>query len=193
MISVSGKNWEEEFTNKRLIEKIKIDHGFNDIQSKIILSRNYSSEEIYLIKNKIELKNPFYNTKDFLLGYQLLEKSLNNHKKILIIGDYDVDGCMATSLFVNFLKRKNAKVNYYIPDRFKDGYGASENLIIRLIKQFDPGLIIFLDCGTNSHTAVEYIRTRKIHSLIIDHHNTNYPYPLSDVFINPKKKVEYSN
>jgi hypothetical protein len=58
MISVSGKNWEEEYTNKRLIEKIKIDHGFNDIQSKIILSRNYSSEEIYLIKNKIELKKP---------------------------------------------------------------------------------------------------------------------------------------
>jgi single-stranded-DNA-specific exonuclease len=193
MISVSGKYWEEQYTNKRLLEKIKIDHNFNETQSKIILSRNYTNEEIYLIKNKIELKNPFYNTKDFLLGYQLLEKSINNDKKILIIGDYDVDGCMATSLFVNFLKRKNAKVNYYIPDRFNDGYGASKNLIIRLIKQFDPGLIIFLDCGTNSHTAVEYIRTRKIHSLIIDHHNTNNLYPESDVFINPKKKVEYSN
>jgi len=193
MISVSGRYWEEQYTNKRLLEKIKIDQNFNEIQSKIILSRNYTNEEIYLIKNKIELKNPFYNTKDFLLGYQLLEKSLNNHKKILIIGDYDVDGCMATSLFVNFLKRKNAKVNYYIPDRFNDGYGASKNLIIRLIKQFDPGLIIFLDCGTNSHAAVEYIRTRKIHSLIIDHHNTNNLYPESDVFINPKKKVEYSN
>jgi single-stranded-DNA-specific exonuclease len=193
MTSVSGRYWEEQYTNKRLVEKIKIDHNFNEIQSKIILSRNYTNEEIYLIKNKIELKNPFYNTKDFLSACQLLEKSINNHKKILIIGDYDVDGCMATSLFVNFLKRKNAKVNYYIPDRFNDGYGASENLIIRLIKKFDPGLIIFLDCGTNSHTAVEYIRTRKIHSLIIDHHNTNYPYPESDVFINPKKKVEYSN
>jgi single-stranded-DNA-specific exonuclease len=153
MISVSGKNWEELYTNKRLVEKIKIDYGFNEIQSKIILSRNYTSEEIYLIKNKIELKNPFYNTKDFLLGYQLLEKSLNNHKKILIIGDYDVDGCMSTSLFVNFLKTKNAKVNYFIPDRFNDGYGASKNLIIRLIKKFDPGLIIFLDCGTNSHDS----------------------------------------
>jgi single-stranded-DNA-specific exonuclease len=193
MISVSGRYWEEQYTNKRLVEKIKIDHNFNEIQSKIILSRNYTNEEIYLIKNKIELKNPFYNTKDFLSACQLLEKSINNHKKILIIGDYDVDGCMATSLFVNFLKRKNAKVNYYIPDRFNDGYGASKNLIIRLIKQFNPALIIFLDCGTNSHAAVEYIKTRKIHSLIIDHHNTNNLYPESDVFINPKKKVEYSN
>src|SRR6056300_725665 len=193
MISVSGKNWEELFANKRLVEKIKIDHGFNEIQSKIILSRNYTSEEIHLIKNKIELKNPFYNTKDFLLGCELLEKSLNNQNKILIIGDYDVDGCMSTSLFVNFLKTKNAKVNYFIPDRFRDGYGASKNLIIRLIKQFNPYLIIFLDCGSNSNEALKHIKNKKIHSLIIDHHNTNNPYPESDVFINPKKKVEYSN
>src|SRR6056300_919964 len=193
MISVSGRYWEEQYTNKRLLEKIKIDHNFNEIQSKIILSRNYTNEEIYLIKNKIELKNPFYNTKDFLLGCELLEKSLNNQNKILIIGDYDVDGCMSTSLFVNFLKTKNAKVNYFIPDRFRDGYGASKNLIIRLIKQFNPYLIIFLDCGSNSNEALKHIKNKKIHSLIIDHHNTNNPYPESDVFINPKKKVEYSN
>jgi len=144
MISVSGKHWEELNTNKRLVEKIKIDHGLSDIQSKIILSRNYTSEEIYLIKNQIDLKNPFYNTKDFLQGCELLNKNLNRQSKILIIGDYDVDGCMSTSLLVNFLKQKNARVNYFIPDRFKDGYGASKELIIRLIKQFDPNLVIFL-------------------------------------------------
>src|SRR6056300_1223754 len=192
MISISGKNWEEEYTNKRLIEKIKIDHGFNDIQSKIILSRNYSSEEIYLIKNKIDLKNPFYNTKDFLLGCEILEKNLKSQSKVLIIGDYDVDGCMSTCILFNFLKQNNAKVNYIIPDRFKDGYGASKNLIIKLIKQFDPNLIIFLDCGSNSYEAIKFIKSKKIQSLIIDHHNVNNPYPDSDVFINPKKRVEYN-
>ena len=192
MISVSGKNWEEEYTNKRLIEKIKIDHGFNDIQSKIILSRNYSSEEIYLIKNKIELKNPFYNTKDFLLGCELLEKNLKSQSRVLIIGDYDVDGCMSTSILFNFLKKNNARVNYIIPDRLKDGYGASRKLIIKLIKQFDPNLVIFLDCGSNSYEAIKFIKSKKIQSLIIDHHNVNNPYPDSDVFINPKKRVEYN-
>src|SRR5210317_1102542 len=193
MISVSGKNWEELYTNKRLVEKIKIDHGLNDIQSKIILSRNYASEEIHLIKNRIDLINPFYNTKDFLQGCELLNKNLNKQNKILIIGDYDVDGCMSTSLLVNFLKQKTTRVNYFIPDRFKDGYGASKQLIIRLIKQFDPSLIIFLDCGSNSFDAIKYIKTKKIESLVIDHHNTNNPYPGADVFINPKKEVEYNN
>jgi single-stranded-DNA-specific exonuclease len=193
MISVSGKNWEELYANKRLVEKIKIDHGLNDIQSKIILSRNYTNEEIHLINNSIELKNPFYNTKDFLQGCELLNKNLNRQNKILIIGDYDVDGCMSTSLLVNFVKKKNARVNYFIPDRFKDGYGASRQLIIRLIKQFSPNLVIFLDCGSNSHEAIKYIKTKQIKSLIIDHHNTNSLYPKADVFINPKKKVEYKN
>ena len=193
MISVSGKDWEEEYTIKRLVEKIKIDHCLNDIQAKIILSRNYSKEEIYLIKNKIDLKNPFHNTKDFLLACELLKKNLKNQNKILIIGDYDVDGCMSTSLLVNFLKEKNANIDYFIPDRFKDGYGASKDLVIKLIKQFDPKLIIFLDCGSSSYDAIEYINTKKIQTLIIDHHNTKYPYPVVNVFINPKKNSEYKN
>jgi len=193
MISVSGKNWEELYANKRLVEKIKIDHGLNDIQSRIILSRNYTSEEIHLINNRIELKNPFYNTKDFLQGCELLNKNLNRQNKILIIGDYDVDGCMSTSLLVNFLKKKSARVNFFIPDRFKDGYGANKDLIKILIKQYDPDLIIFLDCGSNSYEAIEYIKTKKIESLIIDHHNTSNPYPKANVFINPKKKGEYNN
>ena len=193
MISVSGKDWEEEYTIKRLVEKIKIDHSLNDIQAKIILSRNYSKEEIYLIKNKIDLKNPFHNTKDFLLACELLKKNLKNQNKILIIGDYDVDGCMSTSLLVNFLKEKNANIDYFIPDRFKDGYGASKDLVIKLIKQFDPKLIIFLDCGSSSYDATEYINTKKIQTLIIDHHNTKYPYPVVNVFINPKKNSEYKN
>jgi len=193
MISVSGKDWEEEYIIKRLVEKIKIDHSLNDIQAKIILSRNYSKEEIYLIKNKIDLKNPFHNTKDFLLACELLKKNLKNQNKILIIGDYDVDGCMSTSLLVNFLKEKNANIDYFIPDRFKDGYGASKDLVIKLIKQFDPKLIIFLDCGSSSYDATEYINTKKIQTLIIDHHNTKYPYPVVNVFINPKKNSEYKN
>ena len=162
MISVSGKNWEELYANKRLVEKIKIDHGLNDIQSKIILSRNYTSEEIHLINNRIELKNPFYNTKDFLQGCELLNKNLNRQNKILIIGDYDVDGCMSTSLLVNFLKQKNSRVNYFIPDRFKDGYGASKKLIISLVRQQNPDLIILLDCGSNSVEAINYLREKNI-------------------------------
>ena len=193
MISVSGKYWEEIKFNKRIIDKIKIDHNLNDIQSKIVLTRNYSDEEIFLIKNIIKLNNPFLNSKDFLIGCRLLKTNIENKKKILIIGDYDVDGCMATSLLVNFITYNNSRVDYYIPDRFKDGYGASKNLIIELIKKFNPNLIVFLDCGSNSNDAIKYLKSKMIKTLVIDHHNTVIPYPDADVFINPKKKeIEYN-
>jgi len=193
MISISGKNWEEIKANHRLVEKIKIDNNFNEIQSKLILSRNYTKEEIYLIKNHIEINNPFYNTKDFLSACQLLKNNINKQSKILIVGDYDVDGCMSTILLVNFIKKNKSDVKYYIPDRFKDGYGASKKLITSLSKQHNPDLIILLDCGSNSFEAINYLREKNIQTLIIDHHNTTEPYPLSDVFINPQKKKDYNN
>jgi single-stranded-DNA-specific exonuclease len=193
MKSVSGKYWEELSTNKRLIEKIKIDHALDDIQSKLVLSRNYSKEEIYLIKNKIPLHNPFLKTKDFLSGIKILQNTIINNEKILIIGDYDVDGCVSTSLMVNFLKKNNVNLNYYIPDRFKDGYGASQKLIDRLIKKCTPKLIIFLDCGSNSNEALTYLNSKSIKSIVIDHHNTQKPYPPCNVFINPKKNIDYKD
>ena len=162
MQSISGKNWEEIVVENRLIEKIKIDENFDDIQAKIVISRFFSKEEIFSINNKINFSNPFHNNKDFLSACDLLELHISNQNEILIIGDYDVDGCLSTGLMVKFLKKNNAKINYYIPDRFKDGYGASKKLIIRLTKKYNPNLIIFLDCGSNSYDALRYIETQKI-------------------------------
>jgi len=81
MISISGKNWEEIKTTHRLVEKIKIDNNLNEIQSKLVLSRNYSKEEIYLIKSHIEINNPFQKTKDFLLACELLKIILKKKVK----------------------------------------------------------------------------------------------------------------
>ena len=193
MKSISGKNWEEIKLSKRLIDKVKIDHNLNDIQSKLIISRNFSEEEVFLIKNKVDFTNPFLHTNDFLSAVRLLKKNILENNKILIIGDYDVDGCLSTSLMVKFLNFYKSKVNFYIPDRFKDGYGADLNLIKRLINKYNPKLVIFLDCGSSSNSAIKYIHSKSISSLIIDHHNTFIPYPLPDVFINPKKNVGYKN
>jgi single-stranded-DNA-specific exonuclease len=191
MISISGKYWEEVKVQKRLIDKIKIDYDLSENQAKLAISRKFTDEDFFLINKELEFKNPFLKTNDFLFGCELLNENIKNKKNILIIGDYDVDGCMSTSLFINFLKKNNVKVNYYIPDRFNDGYGASEELIIKLTDKFKTNLIIFLDCGSNSYDAIKYLKSKKIKTFIIDHHNTKLPYPESDIFINPKKNTNY--
>ncbi|MSP11265.1 MAG: single-stranded-DNA-specific exonuclease RecJ [Pelagibacteraceae bacterium] len=191
MISVSGKNWEETKINKRILDKIKIENNFSEIEAKIIVSRNFDHEEIYSINNQLKISNPFYNVDDFSKCFQTLNNVMFNKGKILIIGDYDVDGSVATALMIKFLKNLNYPFDFYIPDRVKDGYGASLKLIKNLVKS-KPNLIIMLDCGSNSNDSVDYLNDSKIDTIIIDHHDIYQPYPNTENLINPKKKCTYN-
>ena len=103
MLSVSGKNWEEIKVSNRILDKLKNEKNFSEIVSKIIISNNFDDLEINTLKEKISLHNPFYKTNDFIEDTNILKNSLNNNDKIIILGDYDVDGCVSTSLLVNFL------------------------------------------------------------------------------------------
>ena len=192
MLSVSGKSWEETKVSSRILDKLKNEKNFSEIVSKIIISNNFDDLEINTIKEKISLQNPFYKTNDFIEATNIFNNSLNNNDKIMILGDYDVDGCVSTSLLVNFFNKLNYKFfSYYVPNRFTDGYGASLNLIKKLEIQ-KPNLIILVDCGSTSNATVNYLQSKKIKTIIIDHHEINKPYPKANCIINPKKNVDYS-
>jgi single-stranded-DNA-specific exonuclease len=188
MISVSGKNWTEQKVDKNLIEKFKQDYGYGDILSKLIISRNYNSSEIYGIDNKQKLINIFKDDKDFQKASQILLKAIKNNDNICILGDYDVDGVCATSLLVRYFTHINQKHFFFIPDRTKDGYGASKKLFQKLILK-KPKLSIMVDCGSTSNEAIDYLNKHNIESIIIDHHEINKPYPKSNAIINPKKEL----
>jgi single-stranded-DNA-specific exonuclease len=188
MISVSGKTWTEQKVNKNLVEKFKQDYGLGNLLSKLIISRNYDASEIYGVNNKQKLLNILKDDKDFQKASQILLKAINNNENICILGDYDVDGACATSLLVRYFNHINQKHFYYIPDRTKDGYGASKKLFQKLILK-KPELIIMVDCGSTSNEAIDYLNKHNIKSIIIDHHEINKPYPKSNVIINPKKEL----
>ena len=107
MISVSGKKWEQKKINKNLVDKLKQDFNFSDILSRLIISRKFESDEIATINADLNLNNVFLNNKDFNQSIKLVANSIYNKEKICILGDYDVDGSTATSLFVKFLKSIN--------------------------------------------------------------------------------------
>ena len=125
MISVSGREWQERKFNKNLAEKIQQDYNFSKILSQLIVSRNFTKNEIHLIDNNLNLSNVFQKNQDFIKSVILLEKVIKNKENICILGDYDVDGSASTSLFIKFFESINHPYFYYIPDREKDGYGAS--------------------------------------------------------------------
>ena len=191
MISVSGKKWTEKIINKNSVDKIKQDHGFSEILARLVVSKNFNKTEMFNIDNDLEITNKFLHDKDYILASEILTSSIENKEKICILGDYDVDGCSSTSLLVRFFRFIKHPCFYYIPDREKDGYGASKELFKKLIQK-KPQLVIMVDCGSTSNEAVSFLNDNKIKSIIIDHHEINKPYPKSDVIINPKKNNEYS-
>ena len=190
IISVSGKKWQEKKVNSQLLEKIQQDFNFSKILSKLLISRKFDEYEIHLIEKDLKLSNVFYNNPDFINSIKLLEKTIKNKENICILGDYDVDGSISTSLFVNLFKSLNHPFFYYIPDRVIDGYGASKKLFKKLILK-KPKLVIMVDCGSTSVDAIDYLSKNNIKSLIIDHHEINKPYPKANVIINPKKNNGY--
>jgi len=190
IISVSGKKWQEKKINPQLLDKIQQDYNFSKILSKLIISRKFDEYEIHLIEKDLKLSNVFQQNPDFINSLKLLEKAIKNKDNICILGDYDVDGSIATSLFVNLFKSLNHPFFYYIPDRVIDGYGATKKLFEKLILR-KPKLVIMVDCGSTSVDAIRYLDKNNIKSLIIDHHEINKPYPKANVIINPKKNNGY--
>jgi single-stranded-DNA-specific exonuclease len=190
MISITGKKWVQKKINKNYVAKLKQDHNFSEILSQLIISRNFDENEIHTVKNDLYLSNVFLKNDDFDKSINLVINSIKNKDIICILGDYDVDGSAATSLLIRFFESINHPFFFYIPDREKDGYGASKDLFKKLILK-KPKLIIMVDCGSTSNDAIDFLNLKKIKSLIIDHHEINIPYPKANVIINPKKDNGY--
>jgi single-stranded-DNA-specific exonuclease len=190
MISISGKKWEQKKINQNLVDKLKQDFDFSDILARLIISKKFEDDEIATINTGLDLNNVFLNNEDFNQSIKLVVNCINNNEKICILGDYDVDGSAATSLFIKFLESINHSFFYYIPDREKDGYGATKKLFQKLILE-KPKLIIMVDCGSTSNEAIDFLNENKIKSLIIDHHEINNPFPNANSIINPKKDNGY--
>ncbi len=190
MISISGRKWQEKKVDNNLVKKLQQDFDFSKILSQLIISRNFDKDEIHTIENELELSNIFQNNLDFIESVELTKSAINKKENICILGDYDVDGSAATSLFIKFFEYLKHPYFYYIPDRTKDGYGASIDLFKKLIPK-KPKLVIMVDCGSTSIEAVRFLNQNNIKSLIIDHHEINKPYPKANKIINPKKDNGY--
>ena len=113
---------------------------------------------------------------------------INNAKseKVMILGDYDVDGTTSTSMLYTYFKYRNFELIYYIPDRYKEGYGVSSKSI-DYAKENNITLIITVDCGIKAVNQVEYANSEGIDIIICDHHLPNIKIPKAYAILNPKQ------
>jgi len=117
-----------------------------------------------------------------------IHRALSNRERILIFGDYDVDGITSTTLLREFLTAIGADVRYYIPHRIEEGYGLKPFHIANVVKKNDIHLIITVDCGSGSYEAVLEANRLGIDTIITDHHAVSDPPPPAAAVVNPQRR-----
>ena len=133
-----------------------------------------------------DLHDPFL-MQDMDRAADRVAAAVEQGERVLVYGDYDVDGTTATTLLTDFLRTHGADADYFIPDRYEDGYGLGERGIDTAAEQ-GAGLIIALDCGITAHEEANYARSKDIDLIICDHHKPKDTLPAATAVLNPKRE-----
>lgn len=185
------------YNKKADFQKIGSEFGIDPVIARLIRNRDIQDmKEIrsYLYGTLAEIPSP-WKMKDMERAVQILQKKNTQKKKIRIIGDYDIDGVTATCILLKGLKRLNANVDTYIPDRVKDGYGMHEQLID---KALEDGIDTILTCdnGIAAAAEIEYAKKEGLTVIVTDHHDIPFRdtedgriwiIPKADAVVNPKQ------
>ena len=176
------------------LEKDQIDRlikelGIPPILARILLARgidNFDKAQVYFRPDLEKLHDP-YLMKDMDKAVDRLTRAFSNGEKILVYGDYDVDGISGcTILYQAFSKLVGNKVTYHIPDRIKEGYGLSIEAVDRCVEE-GISLIVTVDCGVTAVEEVAYAREKNIEVVICDHHEPGDSLPEAVAILDPKR------
>ncbi len=173
-----------ETSISRLIQQLNISKTLATILAQRGLD-TYDKAKSFFRPSLDQLHDPFL-MKDMNLAVERIEKAIELKERILIYGDYDVDGTTAVSLLYSYIKERYSDVTTYIPDRYKEGYGISFLGVDFAIKN-NFQLIIALDCGIKAIDKVTYAKENNIDFIICDHHKPGQEVPEAVAVLNPKQ------
>ncbi|MFP4447715.1 MAG: single-stranded-DNA-specific exonuclease RecJ [Bacteroidales bacterium] len=175
-------------SKKNDIEKMSLSLNIDELLANLLIQRGIKTFEQarnFFRPDLDKLYDPFL-MKDMNLAVERIEEALQKKQKILVYGDYDVDGTTSVAMVFSFLKKIDSNVDYYIPDRYKEGYGISFEGIDYAHKH-GVSLIIALDCGIKASKKVDYAKSRGIDFVICDHHTPEDKIPDAFAVLDPKR------
>jgi single-stranded-DNA-specific exonuclease len=184
-----NKRWVvKENGHENIISSLSKELNINPILTNLLVQRGIGTFEDarnFFRPNVTQLHDPFL-MKDMDRAVERITEAIINNEKILIYGDYDVDGTTSVALVYSFLKRFYKNVEYYLPCRYAEGYGISF-LGIDWAKENGCTLIIALDCGIKANEKVDYANERGIDFIICDHHRPGDELPDAIAVLDPKR------
>ena len=182
------KQWNVLSLDNKLTNKLANDLNVSKDISKLLIKRgitDFDSAKDFFRPNLDNTHDPFL-MKGMSLAVDRLIKAKNLNEKALIYGDYDVDGTTSVSMMYLFLVSQAINCQFYIPDRYEEGYGLSKKGIDFAFKE-KISLIITLDCGIRAVKQVNYANKKGIDIIICDHHNPGTILPEAHTILNPKQ------
>jgi len=178
----------KEKGNESLIKHLQDVLGINEVLAILLIQRGITTfEEAKTFFRPLldDLHDPFL-MKDMNRAVARLNKALLQNEKILIYGDYDVDGTTSVALVYSFLKKYFENIDYYVPDRYSEGYGISYKGI-DYAGENNFSLVIALDCGIKAVEKIDYANKKNIDFIICDHHTPGDLIPNAKAVLDPKR------
>ena len=184
------KIWKlREVADRDNVRQLASELGVDSVLAELLVQRDvhtFEQARSFFRPSLDDLHDPFL-MKDMDKAVERLHEAVTAREKILVYGDYDVDGTTAVSLVYSFLSRLTRQLDFYIPERYDEGYGVSFKGIDWAAEN-GFGLIITLDCGIKANEKVEYARERGIDMIICDHHLPENELPKAVAVLDPKRE-----
>ena len=182
------KKWQIYESNNEKIEEISRKYNLNKLLATILVNRNIEENqiEIYLNPNRKNFHDPFLMP-DMEIALNRILKAMENKEKIIIYGDYDVDGITSITVLKSFLKDRGIDVDQYIPNRLEEGYGLN-NPAVKKIAEQDYDLMITVDCGISGIEEIKYANSLGIETIVTDHHEVGEDLPDAIAVVDAKRK-----
>lgn len=174
---------------KKAAEELGAKLGISPVMAGVLIRRNITTESAakrFFRPQLNDLINPFL-MKDMDVAVDRLNDAMGRKERIMVYGDYDVDGCTAVALVYKFLQQFYSNIDYYIPDRYDEGYGVSYKGI-NYAHKTGVKLIIILDCGIKATEEIKYAKSLGIDFIICDHHVPDETMPPAVAILNPKRQ-----
>ena len=184
-----NKKWQIYQIDEKKVEEIAKNYNINKLLAIILVNRDIIEQE--QIKKFLEPKrNDFYDPyqmPDMEIAVERIMKAIDNEEKIIIYGDYDVDGITSVTVLKSFLEERGIKVEEYIPNRLEEGYGLNKKAIDKIVKDGNQ-LMITVDCGISAIEEVDYANRLGIETIITDHHEPGNELPKAIAVVDAKRK-----
>ncbi len=184
-----NKKWEFYEVDENKIDIIAEKYGITNLLARILLNRGLETDEqikVFLDPTRDDFYDPFM-LPDMNKAVDRIIKAIENKEKVIIYGDYDVDGITSITVLKKFLSERGLDVDSYIPNRLEEGYGLNKEAIEESIKD-KYTLMITVDCGISGIEEIDYCNSIGLDTIITDHHEQADILPNAFAVIDAKRK-----